>query len=243
MTGVKITTPSRGRWDRVSTTRFFPDTTLIVREDEADRYREHNPTVEIVTIPPHIDNLPKKRQWIWDQYGDVFMVDDDITSIINLSAAPGEPTAVEDPVALVNRTYELAKDLGVSVFSYTCIGSLLHYSPFDPLSLTGSYSAHAGGLIKDDKLKFNPNVISQDDGWVTLMNAYLNRMCLVDNRYRFYHKDTMANPGGLSSYRNREVLKREIAIVREAFGDCVVDHSARYESRESEFLWDSRLPF
>jgi len=60
------------------------------------------------------------------------------------------------------------------------------------------------------------------DYWISLTNAYKNRMCLVDNRYAFAAEDTFTGSGGQSIYRTTEQEGKEVQLLQKYFGRNVV---------------------
>jgi hypothetical protein len=172
------------------------------------------------------------------------MADDDIVSVVHLAAAPGEDGSIAPGRvgAVIQNAYRMAKDLGVSIFTFNMYGSPVAYSGHSPFSVVGPMSAHASGLIKDDKVKFRPDIVTIDDGWISFINAFHNRMTLIDNRYHFTHTGTWATSGGLSNTRNTTVMRREMDELIIAFGDAVVEqHGPDGQIRLG--TWRMNLPF
>ena len=104
---VAIVIPTHGRAGSVSTFKVFPMAILCVAESQEKLYREAYPDKEIVVHPDSIKGLASKRQWIYDYWGDVFQVDDDITAMTDLSVAAGEE-------ALENRLSEKAPGIVIA---------------------------------------------------------------------------------------------------------------------------------
>ena len=77
----KIVIPSRKRAGKVLTK--ISDAILFVEKKEKDKYKEHYPEIEIETHDG-LNSLSEIRQKIYERYGDVFMVDDDIQEVIRL---------------------------------------------------------------------------------------------------------------------------------------------------------------
>ena len=75
---IKIVIPSHKRWDRILTTKVV-DAIVCIPESQEDMYKEHNPDVELVTHPDSVVGLTLKRQWIYEHFKNVLMLDDDIT--------------------------------------------------------------------------------------------------------------------------------------------------------------------
>ena len=79
MESLKIVICSHKRPARVTTQYLVKDCIIVIPESQYPEYKEANPNTEIVTHPDSVVGLPPKRQWIMDYFGDVFMLDDDLT--------------------------------------------------------------------------------------------------------------------------------------------------------------------
>ena len=84
----KIVIPSHKRHDRVFAKKLVNDPIICVAESQADLYQQFNPECEIVTHPDDVIGLIPKRNWMAKHFGELFMLDDDVLSLIHIS----EPT-------------------------------------------------------------------------------------------------------------------------------------------------------
>lgn len=221
--------PSAGRADIVKTTRMVlkPEmAVLCVPESEGDAYRKHNPDTEIVTHPDSIRGLPRKRQFIYDKFGDVIMLDDDLVVAYHFEHRPGEPTCKMTPDethSVLQRLADNARDLGVFLFGLSPYPDIRNYAPQWPFAVTGFVMGGTMGMLRGSKLTFSDAVIAADDYWISCLNAYHHRMALIDFRYKVTSKSaTFHGRGGTSSLRTLETEARDTAALRKYFGSDVI---------------------
>ena len=128
---VKIVIPSYMRAERVSTMQYVANCSICVPESEVEAYKKHNPGVEIIAHPDSIKGISPKRQWIYEQFPNVFMVDDDITGIARMMM-PGKYDMTDEMLEVDERNltpeqvYEIiqsvaftAKEMGAKLFGFT----------------------------------------------------------------------------------------------------------------------------
>lgn len=223
MSRISVVIPSSGRADAVLTK--IRNAILFVDESEAPAYREHNAGVEIVTHPP-MKNLATIRQAIYDKWGDVFMVDDDIKFVSRLYL-PGnnreqhlEPDEIDD---LIQVTADNARAAGCYLFGFSNHPNAKHYYPHKPISLTNYINACAFGLLRSDKLYFTDRTTAAESHWINLLNAYMHRKSWCDTRFCFAQApgSTFFRPGGQTAHRTLETELRDTLFLRRMFGQAV----------------------
>ena len=197
---------------------------LCVPEGQERRYAQHN-RCEIITHPP-LKNLAAKRQWIYERFGDVFMVDDDIDYVSRVYRTgntrqtyltPGEIREV------IEHAYDVCQQAGIYLFGFSAFPGPEQYKTFKPFFLSGYINASAFGLRKSDKLYFTENTTAAESHWINLLNAYHYRRCFQDRRFHFHQErgSTFFRPGGQSAKRTLESEKRDTLFLRKMFGECV----------------------
>ena len=221
---IKIVCPSHKRADRVHTTKTVPDVILCVEERQVDEYREHNPDTEIVAHPNSVIGLTPKRQWMYDHFGSFFNLDDDITSVVDMTVGAGEPSKVDGDVvpSLIERAADMASDLGCKLFGFSHVFTPLMYAPQDPFARSGYVPGHAFGLLAPSKLYWHPKASTTDDYWLSCLNAFHYRTIWKDLRYAFIQKETFTSSGGLAAVRNMDVEMENNAFLVEHFGNGVI---------------------
>lgn len=220
---VAIVIASHGRAGSVTTFKVFPDAVLCVAKSQESLYRAAHPDKQIVTHPDNVIGLGAKHQWIYEYWGDVFQVDDDITSMTDLSVAAGETYRMtpDKAYAVVQRTADTARQMGAYLWGFAPWEDPAMCSPMRPFRLTGLVAGHGMGKLKGAKYFWRDDILVNTDVWVALLNMYYHRIVFVDQRYGLHHKGTFHTTGGLANFRTHGELERSFRILKEHFGDAV----------------------
>lgn len=217
---IPIVIPSSNRADRVLTK--IKDMILCVPEDQEQDYRRFNPNTEIITHP-EINGLAMKRNWIIQQYDDVFMVDDDIQYIERVYTRENRFMSPQEANNTIQDLYQKAIALDAHLFGFSEDANPLHYNQYKPIVLKGYINGCAFGIRKSDKLYFTDTVVAVEDYWINLLNLYHHRYPLIDTRFCFAQKpnSTFSSSGGLALHRTMETEKRDTLYLRATFGEVV----------------------
>jgi hypothetical protein len=228
---VRIVIPSHKRADRVTTTinALPPEVcTLVVPAAQEAEYREHNPDTEIDAHPDDVIGMSAKRMWMAERYGDQFQCDDDQKHFIHLEHIAGERECALTPweaYEVIQRTAEMARMMGVYLFSLSPYPDIRTFAGFSPFHLTGwVIGGKLGWLKPKESGLFIPNEITaKTDFWISALNAHKHRMCLVDMRYGSkFHADFGAGTGGgQATRRTSETEKKDSELLLRAFGSDV----------------------
>ena len=222
---IDVVIPSDGRADAVLTR--CDGALLFVPESQGPAYREHNPGYSIETHPDDaFRNLAMKRQAIYQRWGDVFMIDDDIAFVsrLYLSGNPREhhlsPTEI---AALIQITAENARAAGCHLFGFSNHPNAKHYYPHRPITLTTYINACAFGLLRSEKLYFTERTTAAESHWINLLNAALHRKSWTDSRFCFAQapNSTFFRPGGQTAHRTTQSELADTIFLRRMFGQAV----------------------
>jgi TET-associated glycosyltransferase-like protein len=222
---------------------------LSVPADQEDVYREAYPDVEMDIHPASIRGLPAKRQYIYDRFGDVMMVDDDLVVTFHFEHATGTCTIdPETTYTLIQRLAQNAKDAGVYLFGFSPYPDVRNFAPQLPFKITGFVIGGTLGMLKGSKLAFNPSITAADDYWISGLNAYHHRMALIDLRYKITSKGhTFRGKGGTSAQRTMDTERRDNDTLRKYFGDEIIPVKKRSGYSKGKSGHDAqrtlRLPF
>lgn len=233
MTRPHIVIPSAARADAVLTR--VDGAILCVPEEEAAAYREHNRDTEIVTHPP-LRNLAAKRQWIYERWGDVVQLDDDIAFVSRLYL-PGNNRETHltptEAAALIHSTADAAAQAGCYLYGWNSTPNAKHYYPHKPIELTAYINASAFGLRPSPHLYFTERTTAAESHWINLLNAYFHRKAWVDMRYCFVQApgSTFKRPGGQTLHRTMESERADTLFLRRMFGQAVTMKVARGDAR------------
>lgn len=220
---IKIVIPSHLRHDRVTTNKAVANCILCVAESQKELYQEYHKKTEIVTHPDNVIGIAAKREWIYQYFGDVFMIDDDVASMNRLYTEKGEKARVDKTTAyeLIQWLYNLALMTDAKLFSFSKNPMPTAYNPMKPIDFTGVIMGGAFGMLKTDKLTFKSKLNLNEDYFLSGLNAHFYRKCLIDNRFTFSFRNTFANKGGLANYRTLDKEKEDTFILKEYFGEAI----------------------
>lgn len=245
MEDVKIVIPSHKRATRVLTTSAVDGAILCVEDSQRKLYEACNPGIEIVCHPDSVIGLARKRDWIIKHFGSVFMLDDDIDALKRVYTEKGEPTTVETDLAydIVQMAANACRDAGFYLFGFSTAPNPLHYNSLAPVALSGYMTGCAHGVLAGSKLWYNPEIICNEDYWISCLNAYYHRGIWKDTRFYWNQKDTFVNRGGLAEYRNTDSEEKDFALLQKVFGEEVIYLRKNKGKLKHAFQKGFRVPF
>jgi len=242
---MKIVIPSHKRADRVSTTKVVDNCSICVPESQFDAYKKHNPNTEIIAHPDSIIGLPPKLQWIYKNFKNVFLLDDDVkefrrvyeTEKSNIKIKPDEAFEI------IEMTEFLAKQAGCYLYGFSKDPNPLLYNAHKPIELSGFVVGGSTGLIESE-LNFDCSMKIKGDVFISCLNAFLYKKCWIDRRFAFTFEKTFLNAGGLTEIRNTELEKNTYLYLKKLFGNVIEKkkNTARRQTRH-EFEITIKLPF
>lgn len=229
---IPIVIPSMGRPHILATHKVFAPERIFVCVPDSDvaAYEKAHPTLKIVGHPDNVIGISAKRQWIYENWGDVVMIDDDIGKVVHLEHKTGDKACVltmEDATDLVDRLHWEATQLGVYLFGVASSADPRNYVPMTPYRTTGWLNGGFTGLRAGSKLSYNSEIMCTEDFWISALNAYHHRKCWIDTRYALvdiFGNGTAKTEGGMAYTRNIEREKRDNEILRQYFGDAIGKH-------------------
>ena len=227
---IKIICPSRKRADKIMTK--ISNMSLFVHEKEFENYKKFNPDIEILTH--NKNNLSEIRQEIYDRFNNVFMVDDDISSIERTYLTKDAILTPDDVFNLIQKTYQRAKDLDIHLFGFNNDPSPTHYNQHKPFMFKGYINGCAFGLLEDKNLYFNKKTVACESHWINLLNAFYNRRCFIDKRFHFRQKtnSTFNLDGGQTGKRTLETEKKDTILLKKYFGDSIKLKKAKNKTKQ-----------
>jgi hypothetical protein len=220
-----IVCPTHGRAGAVTIFRLLPDIPLCLAESQLPLYQEHYPDAEYIVHPDSLIGMSRKRQWMLDKLGDIFMLDDDIVAMRDVMVRAGEDGTIRDPQTikdLIYRLFDQAEQMGAYLVGFNNFAHPAAYRPQYPFQLTGSVAGRAIGIRTGGKLEFPNKSMMTDDMYVSALNAYHHRYCLRDDRYVFYATGCWDNKGGMAIHRTWDRMLENNEFLRESFGDAIV---------------------
>ena len=220
---IKIVIPSHLRHDRVSTTKAIDNCILCVSETQAALYKEYNRKNEIVTHSDRLIGIATKRQWIYEKFGNVFMVDDDVIKMARVYTEKGKNDRVskKDAYDLIQQLSSIAIAMNVFLFSFSKNPMPIAFNDLKPYNLTGTVMGGGFGLIEKSKIHFRSKLNLNEDYFISGINAHYHRKCLIDNRFTFRFRNTFENKGGLASFRTISKELEDTLTLKKYFGESI----------------------
>lgn len=221
---LKIVSPSKGRFNNYLTKEVINDIIIVCPHSELDLYKEFNPNNEIIAAPKDAKGIVKTRQWILDQFDEVFMVDDDVEYVRRMYTEENEPYKITDPNMvndIIHQNADVCKQMGAKMFGFGSKRQPKMYDSFKPIKYTGYINASYCGYLKGHGLKYNTTLIEGEDHYMSALNVFKHRKMHIDTRYSFFTKDNFKASGGCGDYRTLEDMKNTTIELRSYFGEAI----------------------
>lgn len=242
-----ILCPSRGRAKHILTKRLVPDIVLVVNADEHAEYKKHNPELLVLSPPTSIKGITATRAWMLDNFKNVFMIDDDVTTVKRNYVEPGEKADIEDTELIneiIDYSFYVAKKIGAKMFGFPSTRNPLEYNAFKPFKFTGYYNHSHVGYLEGHGLSFDTSFGEAEDYYMSLMQAYKNRFGFFDCRFTFVTKDNFLSRGGCCEYRTIEMMKKNTLELKRLFGEAVIiKHQSNTKKNINEGERSIHIPF
>lgn len=223
----RVVIPSIGRSPLIVPGSVFPGATLCVPKNQFGRYHDEHPKTETVAYPSDVVGFPAVRRWIYDRFGNVFMLSDKVIAIERTYLNPQEHgkrrqlTSREASDVLI-ATATTAYRLGAYLFGFLPPTDARRFRSWAPFRLTGLVHGSGFGILSGSRITFDDNASITSDVFASLMNAHAHRYVFVDERFVLrYAKQSDDWPGGLASVRTAEVEEQNSDYLVECFGDAI----------------------
>jgi hypothetical protein len=211
----------------MTTHRLLADFVVAVPESQANDYRAIVAD-KVLTHPDSVKGLTPKLNWLLDKFENedaLLFLDDDLVGVTRCFTSPGESggATMREPElihALVEQTAQMAQDIGAKLFGWEANnGAIRYYTGLKPFMLTGYINGCAIGFLKGHGLRYDTRIVAKNDFDICAMNAYRHRYLFKNCRYTFIQKETFVGRGGQSAFRNSQTEKRDVALLKEKYGD------------------------
>lgn len=236
---IKIVIPSHKRHDNVISKKIVKNPIICVAENQKELYAEYNPECEIVTHPNDVIGLIPKRNWMAKYFGELFMIDDDISSVHQMFLPPkcdeGVTIKPDKVNVIINNLYEMAKMLDVHCFGFCNVPTPIMFDEFQWLRLNKNITGCSYGVIFNDNTKWDERLKLKEDFLISSYMLYKERKILTDLRYCFMQQGTMVRPGGLSGIRNQDTERQSILLLKKMFGDSIQIKTSKRSNGKDEY--------
>jgi hypothetical protein len=244
---IKVVIPSYRRAGNVKTTKTVSQAIICIPESDLEAYKEHYPGIELVTHPDSILGLAPKRQWIYDYFGDVFMLDDDISIARRLWPMSGTKKATfltpDEAYAVIQWCGNTAALCGCYLFGFNKVPNPIIYDPLRPILLSGYVTGCAIGLLRGSRIHYTADSIAVEDFYVAGINAYYHRKAFLDLRFNFVQEETFKRAGGLGFYRTIDTEKEDTLLLRRLFGESITLKAEKFGSKAGRTATKNHNPY
>lgn len=242
-----ILCPSRGRAKNILTKALIPDIVLVVNANEKEEYEKYNPELIVLSPPEDVKGITPTRNWMLNNFHDVFMVDDDVCQVKRNYVESGEIESIKDPILIkeiIEFAFYVSRKMGAKMFGFRSTRNPLEYDAFRPFRFTGYYNHSHVGYLQGHGLKFDNSFGEAEDYYMSLLQAYQNRFGFFDGRFTFVTKDNFLSQGGCCEYRTINMMKENTIRLKELFGDAVlVKRATATKGRINEGERSITIPF
>lgn len=243
-----IAVPSYGRAGRVLTEKMLDpeDFVVVVPPEQIDDYHEAQPKLQLMAYPLPEGDMSRKAGWLYETFGDVLILDDDLDRLQHNEHVGGEKVCNlrgKDAKFVFDRTAWECAQAGCYLFGYGD-GDVRNYDDMHPFRLKGLVAGNIG-LLRDSGITFNSEIRSSEDFWVSLLNAHLHRIAWMDWRYTPNGPaTTFTGGGGMATVRTMGTEEQDFHTLRRYFGDAVQrKQSTTRAARRHEWQRTIVLPY
>ena len=226
---IKVVCPSHKRGKELKPASVIKNLIICIPESQYSDYKHWQLSPYNCTILCHPDDiigLPLKRQWIYEQLGNVFMVDDDVDAVLRKYTSRGEEQFIRDKelvYEIIQKTGNDAREAGCYLFSFSHTPRPNAYESWNPIKLKGFVTGCVTGILKGSKLSWNNcEAKCAEDYYISLLNAYHHRKCWIDTRFYFRQLGTFVNRGGQAEHRSLEQEEADYNFLKDNFGDAIL---------------------
>ena len=244
---VKVVVPSHKRHDTATTPHLVDNCILCVEESQEALYRENFPDVEILAHPDDIKGYCPKAQWIREQLGDVFLLDDDLDKVMWAPSYPKTRSLNPQEIyEVIQWNAYIAKAKGSKIFGFGSFANPLAYSGHSFFRNSGFLIGGALGVFSDFDINYRDNPVESDgDYWLSGMNAYHYRFIHKDLRAIFSFNDTFVGTGGGALHRDTSMARKGLASLQALFGNDIIIAKKPSRHREMRHAYEKamKVPF
>lgn len=223
---VKCIIASHKRPANCVTAQNIKNTAICVPESQAKDYAQHNPKSEIITHPDTVIGLSAKFRWIHKHYPRVAILDDDIYMLrmwIDSKELLKSVVDAETAYDVIQTTAIIADDCGAKLFGYIKDVNPVTYAGHEPFKFSGFVVGGIMGFLEGFQMDELPNAcVAATDFYISGLNAYYNRLCVINNRFSVSSKEgTFRSVGGMSEFRTIDTERKDLELLVDAFGPIV----------------------
>lgn len=247
--GTEITVPivciSAGRYERITTHKAVDNLIICVPPNEVEYYKINCPDNEIIE-QPKLKNLGMIRQYVYEKFGNVMMLDDDMKHMLRVYEDVAANSKVDSNTAywIIQQTANIAAMMGVYLFGYGKWANPLRQTGHKPFYLTGAVDGKALGMLQGIDIKFNPKIVSNNDMFMSLMNAHKHRRVFIDERFAIATKEYAGQIGGAAKIRTDETEQLDFILLQKLFGKAIqIKKETNFSKNKKAFAKSAVIPY
>lgn len=220
MGNVPIICPTHNRAGLVTAFKAFGNhMTLCVAESQVPAYEAAYPDADLLVHPDSIVGSSPKRGWLYEKFGTLFMVDDDVGQMIDFRDNPIRRVEPDEARDVIERCADTAAQLGAKLWGVHGTGNPMLYKPGKPFKVSpGLILGCAMGLHPSDKLWFPQEPWAHEDLFISGLNAYHHRFVFQDLRYGL--EPAYKNQGGRATVMTSDWFARSKEHLADSFGEA-----------------------
>ena len=164
------------------------------------------------------------------------MVDDDVVGCHNISVPPSEKAynlSKQEIYDAIQRLYRLAILLDIHLFGFTNKTRPSYYEENRWYVLNRPITGCAYGIRKSKNIHWDSKFTLKEDFLISSSIICRERKILTCMAFNFVQRDTGVNSGGgLSEFRNKDEIKRNILLLRKFFGESIKKKAQRFKNEK-----------
>ena len=222
---VKCVIASHKRPDACETADNISHTAICIPQSQAADYKVNYPNSEILAHPDDVIGLTAKFKWIYGQFPNVVIMDDDLW--LARKWGDSKTTARVDPdtaYEIIQADAYVAKQLGAKLFGYSKDKNPVTYTGHEPFRLSGFVIGGIMGFLEGFPMEeMNSRIISNVDFYISCLNAFYFRYAFVNEMYCHPSKEgNFKSRGGMSDFRTVDTERLDYDVLKGDFGDVIV---------------------
>ena len=228
-----IYSASYKRSDIAKTHKYLSRATYVVRESEADDYKDlHN---KLWIVPDSAQgNLSRVRNYILDNAKEekIVLIDDDINYFGRWNGNESKKLSENEVYDMIQQGFQMAEDMGVRFWGINCIGDKGAYREYTPFGtkhyIGGPFQAHM-----NNDIRYSETIYLKEDYDMTLsvLNKYRKNLRL--NMYHYFC-DQATIKGGCAEYRNIQNEMDQNNMLRDKWGSQIIKFDSSNKSKKGK---------
>lgn len=243
---IKIVIPTKGRPKDIVTHKYVSNCIICPSESELPLYKEHNPNSQYEAHPDTVIGMAAKRQWIYDKFKNVFMMDDDLKGFSRMTQKAKESSHINPELAydIIQNCGNLAKLSGAYLFGFNKNVNPGFYSGHYPFEITGIIDGCGFGMLEGaEKLVFESRFTLGHEFYISGINAHYYRKAFFDMRYNIIHNSFGDSIGGCANLRTLETEKADLKLLKFFFGSAIKAKEGTGKRMKHQFAKNLIIPF